>query len=110
MRSPRPGSPPEPAKSCAMVCSRFGLGYPGLGNTCVYLPYWFVTLALAAPPALIARRWRTTRRRAQEGRCPICGYDLRATPERCPECGTPAKATPERSAHQAPSHLQVSNL
>jgi hypothetical protein len=31
------------------------------------------------------RQWRRERQAA--GRCPECGYDLRATPERCPECG-----------------------
>ena len=36
--------------------------------------------------------WRRRRlvRRVVAGRCPACGYDLRATPGRCPECGRAA--------------------
>jgi hypothetical protein len=53
-----------------------------------------VALLLILPARWLARRrsaWlplvsrRERRRRA--GRCPACGYDLRATPGRCPECG-----------------------
>jgi hypothetical protein len=54
----------------------------------VSFPIWLATIVLAIPPVLwIPRGERVTRARAA-GRCPSCGYDLRATPHRCPECGT----------------------
>ena len=56
----------------------------------VAVPHWVVALVAAALPAhalVRLRRAALVRRRAEEGRCEQCGYDLRATPGRCPECG-----------------------
>lgn len=74
-------------------------GYP--------IPYGLLTLAAALPAlALTTRRlWihRATARARRAGRCPRCGYDLRATPTRCPECGNPTAPTvPTLSLRERP--------
>jgi len=62
----------------------------------IRIGWWVIFLAALLPTApstfLVLRQWRKERRLARTGRCPNCGYDLRATRDRCPECGTvPAK-------------------
>ena len=63
-----------------------------LGND---VPAFFLILITLAPTvaALMYLRLRLNRARARRatGKCPACGYDLRATPGRCPECGRGAE-------------------
>jgi hypothetical protein len=68
-------------------------GYSGPTHTSVNWPYWFAaSLAAGSPAAWMIARGRR-RRRVEAGRCPVCGYDLRASPDRCPECGAEPKGT-----------------
>ena len=65
-------------------------GKPWARQGTLRLPLWFLLGLFVPLPAwwlITARRRRRARLRQQEGLCPICGYDLRATPGRCPECG-----------------------
>src|SRR6185436_16456255 len=56
------------------------------------IPYWPLAVLSGILP-LMWLRWKVRAwSRHQQGHCPACGYDLRATPERCPECG----AIPEK--------------
>jgi hypothetical protein len=62
------------------------------------VPLWapLLVLLLATAACRIVPRFLPRPDRLNAfGRCPVCGYDLRATPGRCPECGAvPAEAKP----------------
>jgi hypothetical protein len=68
------------------------------------VPAWLVAGATAILPMLWLDGMRRRRRMLREGRCPGCGYDLRASGDRCPECGRsigPARDKPAEPALDA---------
>jgi hypothetical protein len=63
----------------------------------LHVPYGISLFFALSLPVLRVAGWIYRRRKRTAAlaanRCPICDYDLRATPDRCPECGTPVRSS-----------------
>ena len=80
----RGGGAPDPANMEPGSAAGATVAYVG---DWLYFPHYAAMIACALPPAAALHRRRRRRQRGRSGRCPECGYDLRASPQRCPECG-----------------------
>jgi hypothetical protein len=76
----------------------FKSSYPGF----VAIPYWAISVVLAALSWWGLARRRSGRERLLPGHCHACGYDLRGSNGKCPECGhqadSPSHTTPAAAA------------
>jgi hypothetical protein len=68
---------------------------PGFAYAKSVRVHYAVPTTLVAVTLLLDLLVALFRNRSRAGRCPACGYDLRATPEFCPECGHSVKIATE---------------
>ena len=84
-------SPPdrEGSRAFAFERTRVSTGYASAEYLTVGVRLWLPASFFSILPAGVVYRQMQFRRNQRYGKCPVCGYDLRATPDRCPECGAP---------------------
>jgi hypothetical protein len=67
--------------------------------------WWYPAIVFGAYPVWFLCSTVIRKRHKKLGRCDVCGYDLRGTPERCPECGTiPRRDAPSMSRMSQSRH------
>jgi len=98
--------PPVPDKAV------YGPGSPPLPYWELRAGHWVFATAFGILSLSIVLGFFRTRVRAlirrRGGKCPSCGYDLRATPRRCPECGAvPKKIEPQTEAARPASNTGI---
>lgn len=69
-----------------------GTYFSSYGERLLQIPLIYLIILFAIPPLAWIRAYRGWRvaQYKKQGRCPACGYDLRASTGRCPECGMPS--------------------
>ena len=103
MQAPPPtgGTVTAYSSGASIVMSAPAGARPTVGDDYLQIrfPHWLPVCVFGFLPALAAVRFMTTHwrryRRLLAGACPVCAYDLRATPGRCPECGWTVSAPRE---------------
>jgi len=86
------GGGPWTSRQFRINVDRSGFNRPSerWGSIHITVGHFLIALVFSVPPILwmVKRRRRMRLAAVTAGKCPTCGYDMRANLERCSECGT----------------------